>query len=224
MNSRLYEAIEQAIIIPEQMELSLTAPTDHIFSDDYNKRMQKLINRQKKSYYPLICTSARRVACVIAAFFIMSMTTVLSVEALRKPFFDFIIGIFTDHSEVSVELDNSIAVPSMIKDKYELGILENSTITYSSETDKYRIIEYSYNGKIINFMQYTYDYAEMNVNTENATIEHTIINGYDALIWEDNTNSTHIMWNNGEYVFCLISDLGKNALIELAELVQKAEN
>lgn len=121
MNNKLREAIEKAIVIPEGQELAAANETDHIFSDNFNLRSEKLIKRQKKSYYPLICTSARRAACVIIAFFVISMTTVLSVDALRKPFFDFIINIFTDHSEINFEGDLDTNAPDKIIDKYEIG-------------------------------------------------------------------------------------------------------
>ena len=63
----------------------------------------------------------------------------------------------------------------------------------------------------------------MNYNTENAEIEHIDINGHDAIGFEDNNGYYSLIWNNGEYIIDLGSDLGKNALIDIAKTVQKVE-
>lgn len=225
MNSRLREAIEKAVIIPEGQELTVAQETDHIFSDRFNMRSEKLIKRQNRSYYPLICTSARRAACIIVAFLAISITTVLSVEALRKPFFDLISNIFTDHTEISIELDQSTDVPDKIIDRYEIGYdLTGYNVSYTSETDEVRLITYTKGDNKISFTQFTADYGTINVNTEDATTAHTDINGFEAMIWVDNSEVSHIVWNNGEYIFDLSSSLGKDALIEIANSVQKVEN
>jgi len=39
----------------------------------------------------------------------------------------------------------------------------------------------------------------------------------------DNHNYITVIWDNGDYIISLGSNLGKNALIEIAESVQKAE-
>ena len=224
MNNRLREAIEKAVIIPEGQELAVVGETDHIFSEKFLKRSTKLIKRQKKSYYPLICTSTRRAACIIVTFLVVSMTTVLSVDALRKPFFDFIASIFSDHSEIRVDDSETKDAPKIIEDKYEISAgLEGFSMSYISETDDQRFIVYESKNQSIRFMQYTFEYGTMNVNTENAEIEHIDINGYDAITWIDNTNSPHIIWNNGRYVFNIVSNVGKDALIKIAKSVQKVE-
>ena len=73
---------EFAAMIPEHGE--------HIFSEKFERKMERLIRRRRKPYYSLISTSLRRTACIIVMFLVVSFTTVMSVEALRKPFLDFI--------------------------------------------------------------------------------------------------------------------------------------
>ena len=224
MSSKLREAIEQAVIVPEQMEFSEAIPTEHIFSEKYTKNISKLIKRQKKSYYPLICTSARRVACIIAAFLIVSMTTVLSVDALRKPFFDFIVSIFSDHSEVRSVTEDSIDYPERITDIYEITYdISDYELVYSSENEKMLHKEYKYDRQTISFIQYTFDFGNANVNTENAIVDHVDIHSSDAMIWTDNNMLTHIIWNDGKYVFYITSSVSKDALIEIAKSVQIVE-
>lgn len=224
MDNKLREAIEKAVVIPEGQEFVAASETEHIFSDKFNKESAKLIKRQKRSYYPLICTSARRVACIIVSFLVVSMTTVLSVDALRKPFFEFIASIFSDHSEIRVDDSEAKDAPKIIEEKYEITTgLEGFNISFVSESEEMRLIEYKSGNNFIRFMQYTFDLGTANVNTENAKVEHISINGYDAIAWISNLSTTHIMWNNGEYIFNIISDVGQDALIDIAKSVQKIE-
>ena len=72
-------------------------------------------------------------------------------------------------------------------------------------------------------MQCTVEGGTINVNTEDSATAHTDINGFDAIIWIDNSDTSHIVWNNGDYFFDLSSSLGKDVLIDIAKTVQKAE-
>ena len=62
----------------------------HIFSRRHEKKMQKLFKRQRKPYFKLISTTGRRAACVFAAIVVLSASA-MSVKAVRKTFFDFIV-------------------------------------------------------------------------------------------------------------------------------------
>ena len=224
MNNRLREAIEKAVIIPEGQELAVVGETDHIFSDKFFKRSAKLIKRQKKPYYPLICTSARGVACIIAAFFVISFTTVMSVEALRKPFFEFITRIFTNHSSITVDSGSDSSVPNTIEHKYEITVdLSDYRIVYSYSNSAEIYNEYANGKTVISFAQSIIGDFNKNYNTENAVIENIYINGYDATAFLDNRGYYTLIWNNGEYVFELSSNIGKDELISIAKSVQKVE-
>lgn len=58
---------------------------------------------------------------------------------------------------------------------------------------------------------------------EDAQIEHIEINGYKAIIFTDNHNYNHIIWEDQDYVFTISANIEQNALIEMAESVQKVE-
>ena len=62
------------------------------------------------------------------------------------------------------------------------------------------------------------------VNTEDAEISTTEINGTEAIIFLDNHNYYHIIINSDDYVFDFGSNIGKDALIDIAESVQKVES
>jgi len=224
MNNKLREAIEGGIIIPEAQAFASAETTDHVFSLEYTRKTEKLIKRQKKKYYPLICTSARRTACVIIAFFVISITTVLSVEALRTPFFDFIMSIFSNHSEVR-SLDDGGNYPDKIESYYEITYdLSEYQIIYSDTQNKKTNIYYNNGEKYIYFTQTVVKRYESNFNTEGAELEYIDINGIEAIGYLDNHNCYTLIWNNGEYIIDITSNIGKDALIEIAKSVQKVES
>lgn len=63
----------------------------------------------------------------------------------------------------------------------------------------------------------------MHINTEDAVIESIIINNCEAIYFMDNHNYHHLIWDNGEYVIVIHSNIGKDELISIANSVKKVE-
>lgn len=74
------------------------------FSAAFEQKMEKLIKREKKPYFYLINTAAKRVACIIAALIIAVAGTVLSVDALREGVKNFIVEVYEKFSSVTLLL------------------------------------------------------------------------------------------------------------------------
>lgn len=51
--------------------------------------------------------------------------------------------------------------------------------------------------------------------------ENIIINGYNGFIVDLGNNEYYISWDNGDYVFDITGNIGKNALIEVSQSIQK---
>ena len=220
------EILKEAIgrtLIPEYHQIIEDASDDHEFSPKFQKRMDKLIRRRRKPYYRFINTAGKRVAVIILAFLTISFTTVMSVEALRTPFLDFIMSIFSDHSEVR-GIDDSGNYPEKIENYYEITYdLSEYKIERDERTEQEHILFYRKGDNMICYYQITVKEFQENYNTENADIENIDINGHDAIGFLDNNGYYTLMWNNGEYIINIGSNIGKNALIEVAKSVQKVE-
>lgn len=201
-----------------------SAGSDHVFSDGFEKEMDKLIKRRRKPYYKLVNTFGKRVACIAVVVVVAASTTVLSFASLREPVFNFFINLFSDHSTISTDSIISKAYPDINRAKYAItnDISEYKVEKeYSNANENY--IHYQSGEKQIIFTQSEINDYNKNFNTEGQQIDNLQINGYDAIGYFDNHGMYSIVWNNGEYIFDLNSNIGKDALIEMAESVQKVE-
>lgn len=175
-----------------------------------------------RPYYKLINTFGKRAACVVCAVLAVSSVTVFSVDALRNR----VSELFVDkHSTYSnIQFDNKGNAPETIETIYEIGYdLSDFSIDYERYTEYSRHILYSKDDISIDFVQYTKDMYDENVNSEGAEILTININGYDAIYFRDNHDYDFIIWDNEEYIFRLHSNIGKDKLMEIAESVHKAE-
>lgn len=207
---------------PEYEKILSEHKTDHEFSAKFNKDMQKLIKRRKKSYYKLINTFGKRVACVLAIFLIASSVTIMSVDALRNKVANFFVEVYEKFTNVQSEETND--APTSIENVYEITYdLSEFSIDFENNNDYSRNISYV-NGDIsIDFQQYTKEMYDENVNTEGADISTIDINTHEAIYFCDNRQYDCLIWDNGDYIMVLYSNIGKDALIDIAESVQKVE-
>lgn len=208
---------EYELSVPEQN-------TNHVFSDSFNRKMDKLISQQKKPYYKMINTGGKRVACIAVVIFIASFTTIMSVSALRNAFKDFFMSIFSNHSEISVVVDSSDIAPTVIQSNYNITYdLSEYDIAYEEYDDLSHFISYQKDDIVIDYFQYVKAEFDIGLNTEGAEVSTITINGCDAVYYLDNHSYHHLIWDNGEYIIVLSSNIGKSELIEIAYSVQKVE-
>lgn len=203
-------------------EESIPNIDEHKFSPKFEAKMRKLINRHNKPYYRITNTVGKRVACIVIAFLVASSVTILSVEALRNAVADFFISIYEKFSTVQPIEDDS--APLTIEDIYEITYdLSEFTIDYENYNEYSINISYVNDDISIDFQQYTKEMYDENVNTEGSDISTIIINSYEAIYFRDNHQYDCLIWDNGDYIIVLYSNIGKDALISIAESVQKVE-
>lgn len=214
----LYDALT-----PEYDNLFPDTVEEHVFSSKFEKKMKKLIKRRKKPYYRIINTVGKRVACALLAFLVASSVTVLSVKALREAVADFFISIYEKFSTVQ-SADETGTAPEIIEDIYEITYdLSGFTIYYEDYNEYSRYITYIKDDIVIDYEQYTKEMYDKNVNTEDAEISTLIINGHEAFYFQDNNQYYNLIWDNGDYIISLGSNIGEDTLIDIAESVQIVE-
>jgi len=223
-NDLFKKALHDALILEFSNMLPDADENEHVFSSDFERKMQKLIKRRKKPYYKIINTLGKRVACIAVIVLVASSVTVLSVDALRNAVADFFVSIYEKFSTVQ-SVDEDKPAPTTIEDIYAITYnLDGYKVVFENNNEFSRDITYVNSDIIIEFSQYTKDMYNKNVNTEDAEISTTEINGTEAIIFLDNQNYYHIIINSDDYVFDFGSNIGKDALIDIAESVQKVES
>ena len=220
-NENLKKALEKAMI-PEYDEL-LLRNEKHVFSVEFERKMQKLIKRRNKPYYKIINTVGKRVACIVVIVLIASSVTVLSVDALRNAVADFLVSIYEKFSTVQ-STDEDDSAPTTIKYIYSITYNLDGYEVVLENTNEYRHnITYVNNDIEIKFSQYTKNKYYKDVNTEDAEISTIEINGTEAIMFLDNQRYYHLIWDNGDYILSIGSNISKDALICIAESVKKVE-
>ncbi len=200
----------------EQMS-SLDNREPHTFSKKHEKKMAKLIKRQRKPYFNLICTAGRRAACIIAVIVVFSASA-LSVKAVREAVFKFITNIFSDHNVVEIENDSDAGYPETIQKEYYISDLPKGFVQAQvDKTENILSVVYSYGEKNVIFNQYTRSAFKLYVDNEHNHFENYA--DPDGTVYKIVTSKdlTVIMWSNEEYVFVIDSNLNKDDVLKLCK-------
>lgn len=210
-------------LTPEYKQILDDASDTHEFSVEFERKMQKLIKRRNKPYYKIINTVGKRVACIIVIVLLASSVTVLSVDALRNAVADFFVNIYEKFSTVQSVNEDKTA-PTTIEDIYAITYdLGDYDVIYEEKDNYSYNITYIKDDVVIDFLQYTKDMYDQNVNTEDAEISTISITSKEAIIFLDNQSYHHLIWDNGDYILNIRSNIDEDALICIAESVQKVE-
>lgn len=223
MNDQLKEALKD-VMDKQYDEILANADTGHVFSENFERKINKLIRQQNKPYYHFINTVAKRVACILVIIVVASFTTIMSVEALRNAFKNFFINMFSKNSDIVAVEDDTESYPDKIEDIYTITYdLSDFNIDYEEYDDLSTAMVYTKDSYAVFYKQYVVSEYDVNRNTEDAEISHVNIGDVEAIYFKDNNEYYNIIWNNGEYVFDINTNLGENVLIDIANSVKKVE-
>ena len=188
----------------------------HTFSKKFERKMARLIRRQKSFYFPMIRTPLRRTVTIMVTVIIILSTTVISVSALREAFIRFITEIFDTHTEVQTIQDDT--APESFEDIYVItNIPDGFEIVFQNDNAEgipLLMTEYRNGQQRIIFSQYIKSRYDVNVNTEGYEMERIYINGNEGFM-VDMVNDYYIAWDNGDYIFEIVGNVDENILIDI---------
>jgi len=105
----------------------------HAFSPDFEKKMNRLVSREKLPYYQCINTLGKRVAVFAVSLIIVLAATVTSVRGLREPVVDFavkayetIVTVTFNKCQVPREIEKVSAEPQSFEYYFENGGADQS--------------------------------------------------------------------------------------------------
>jgi hypothetical protein len=222
MYSILAKALDDELTEKYAALLDFEDATPHTFSHKFEKNCGRLVKARRKLYYTLIATAQRRVACVIATIFVLSIVTVMSVGALRTPLFSFIAETFKKYS--IVKTDNAENSPVIIEDVYGITYpLDGFEITFEDKNADALYLCYGKDDEDIIFQQHTKLSYNQVINTEGTEILYIQMNDYEVMYYY-NMNYHSYIWESKEYVFVVGSNLDKETSDEIVLSVKKLDS
>ena len=194
--------------------------SDHLFSDSFNRNMDKLIARRRKAYYPIIKTTGRRVAAGLIAAALMGTITVAAYEPVRTFFKEFFVERFLGHDTVKTVNTDSEIVREKIEKKYTVDIPEKyrEWETYNYESDNYTQISYTSDDNMegITFTQTVKSAFVMEVDNEQSELENKKdMYGRNILVSNYEDTDVLIIWEYDGYVFTLSGVMSEDDLMDI---------
>lgn len=218
--TKAFEAIaaEEAKTFPTYDECK------HItFSAEFERKMQRLINMEKKPYYYLINTVGKRVACIVIAALIALTSITFGVKAIREAVIDFFVETFEKFSIVGFK-DEDIPENNKIIETYYAPtyIPEGYEIKMDDRFGALRSIKYMFGDKYIFFNQSVLKRISTYIDTEETMTEQVLVFGNKA-VYAVKEKMSFLYWNDENYSYFIQSDgvLIKEELIKIAESVKK---
>lgn len=196
----------------------------HEFSAGFERKMQKLIKRQRHFYFPLVRTPVRRAAVIFVTAVVSLSVMVMSVGAFREAFVHFITEIFDTHTQV--RSPDSDEAPKDFRDIYEITALpDGMRLTKKSEAGRSPVClsrEYKNGDLFLYFRQYIKSAYNQNINTEGYEMQPVSVNGCEGFLVDFGEDAI-LIWDNGDYIFYMHGNIDNNSIISAAKSVQKVE-
>lgn len=208
----------------ELVELPDMPTVQHTFSRKFERKMARLIRRQKSFYFPMLKTPLRRTVTIIITAVIVLSTMVMSVGAIRTAFLNFITETFDTHTDVRSVYDPD--APLDFRDIYAMTV-DMSDFELTEHTIDIFNNRYVYEREHcqIYFTQTIKEYYNIAVNTEGFEMETVYVNGFEGYYIDmDRLYAKMLAWDNGDYVFTIDAIFDENYSVSKDEMFAMAES
>ena len=196
---------------------------EHTFSPEFEQRMERLIRAQEKPYYRLINTNAKKAVLALAATFILMITTVFSVSALREPVVRFIVEVYEKFSTVLFHShEEELTSPTTLETIYEPSWLPDGYTAQDEMmvlTDVFQIRYYMKDADIFEFRQHIVS-TGFNFDTEGTEIQRMTVLEREAILYENKGIST-LVWDDGWYGYTISGLTKESDLLRVAESLRE---
>lgn len=220
-NEALLKALSDVYSDKTEEYLNSLSDDGYEYSEKYNRKIRKIIKMQRRPYFTFLSTALKYGVCAAVSIIVFT-GSIITVSAFCEPLHDFIVNIFSDNLKVTVgDLGNA---PTEITEYYEIGNLpEGFDLIFQVSERQLASTSYSNNTNYIYFGQYAKEfYKDIDFeNTEFLLDE----NNQEYLISELKDGTLGIVWDNGDYVLHINSNLPREEILEICKSVRvKEEN
>jgi len=215
----IYESVKLKEL-PSEAELSKIT-----FSSQFEKKMNRLISKQRKPLYYVFDTAGKRIASIAIVIAIALSGIVFSVQAIREPVINFIIetyqkfsAVFFKDEEVSDSSDAFIMeymIPTYLPKGYSLKHETDLILQFTCEYDNGV-------GDIIIYHQRVKDDSALKIDTEGIETENIIIGEHYGIYYE-NKGTKNIIWADSAYQYSISGNISKEELIEISQSLKETK-
>lgn len=212
------------------LKVSSTSYPEYELSKEFQQKMNKLIRQQRKVYYPVIKTTGRRIAAAIIAAVMMGSVTAVAYGPAREAIKEFFMKHFGTHDVVetnyvieNIDVNSSYYQKIRIEEEYKIDVPDGFELEEYHSDDNLINCRYSNGKEFIDFDQYPAGIYSASIDNERSkSYNYTDDEGNKYLVYEWNKSRLFI-WNNGEYVFEISSNLDKNDIVDLCKSTKLKE-
>lgn len=213
LNQAFREAIMLEFVdVPDESQITFA------FSEKFEQKMQKLIARQKKSYWKYVNTAKKRVAIAVISLLSMLMLA-MSNEDVRASMLQWCENVYKEYihyyfeGETTKKIEHEYqltVIPDGFEKVYEQRDTESIMITYENQVGDY-----------IQFRQQITEDFDTYVDNEKGKWSTVVINDKDVKVF-DYTTLMGAMWvEDGYYMFLVYYGCDDNKIIkEMIETIR----
>lgn len=215
-NKAIDELLDEAAhITVEKDSGELEMPTDNIsFSDEHEVKMQRLFkSERRKIAAKKFRKYAVRAACIFLALIVFSCATIFSVSAWRVRFLNFMFN--KDAPNTDYNFTDEKPAPQM-DDRLKLNYIPDGFELDDSFSGQRSITLSFIRGKDYFCVSSDELDANFNIDTENAEMEKTKINGFDA-IYISNQNANSLIWYDDDRAYTITGNISKDEIFKIAK-------
>ena len=212
------EALAESVI-PEILNESLPLDYEHEFSDEFERRMSKIIKRRKTRGGKII-SMARRCGASVAAIFVMAAGLSILTDAGRDPAVDYLVLHHYDSDEIRVICEENYVFPATIEKEYTIEVPEGFELKDESTVGEFSQKKYYENNE--DYIKFVQEVVEDNIiYIDNEHGINDIITDGDGIKYvihfDEEEDYYLIMWSNDIYLFTLRTNTSQETALDLCK-------
>lgn len=215
-NEVLLKALSDVYSDKTEEHLNSLSDDGYEYSEKYNRKIRKIIKIQRKPYFTFLSNALKYGICAVVSIIVFT-ASVVTVSAFCEPLHDFIVNIFSDNLKVTVsDIGNA---PTEINEYYEIGDLpQGFELNFQLSERQLVSASYSNNTNYIYFGQYAKEFYK-DVDFDNSEF-YLDENNQEYLISRLEEGGFCVIWDNGDYVLHINSNLSREEILEICKSVR----
>lgn len=220
-NEAMIKALSDVYSDKTEEYLDSLSDDGYEYSEKYNHKIKKIIKAKRKPHSIFMSNALKYGVCAAASIIVLT-ASVITVSAFREPIHDFIVNIFSDNLKVTAsDVGNA---PTEITEHYEIGnIPEGFELVFQASERQLASTSYNNDTDYIYFGQYAKEFYK-DVDFDNSEF-YLDENNQEYLISRLEEGGFCVIWDNGDYVLHINSNLPREEILEICKSVRvKEEN